>query len=786
MNKSYRGTFLLFTLVWLAFCWPWLSGKVTIPYDAKAHFQAQIQFLAHAIHQGQSPFWAPNVFAGSPQIADPQSLIFSPALLIALLSPDPTFWMVDLYTYLLLAMGGFAIIAFAKDRGWHPAAALLAASIFAFGSSAAWRVQHLGQIQSHAFLALSLWTLARALQRRSRLWGLLAGLSAGFMVVEPDQVAYLGVIVLAAIMIDDWLASGATLQRVRSSLPVLGAGALGGILVVSGPLLMTVLFAESSNRPEIPYAEAVLGSLSPAAFLTFFFGDLFAASENAVPYWGPSSPIWSPMNYFLSPNMTQVYCGSMAAIILCIGVFSRQIWAREIRVYMVLLGFAVIYALGSFTPLFQWLFDLLPGVSAFRRPADATFTFGFIVSIIAGFLLDRLLTGQMKLSWLRTVFLPAGLFLALVAYALWAGGTVHHLNQASTKIATAFGWLSLSAIVLIALKRFDRRWPALPMVLLAFSLAPDLAYNNGPSESTGLPPKSYEALDPDTKNPTIGFLKDHTKAPFHSPRRDRVELVGVGFYWPNIGLVHGFDHTLGYNPLRLADFTAATGAGDTIAGPDQRQFSKLFPSYRCLLADLLGLRFIASSIPIEQVDKKLKPGDLSIVARTKDAIIYENKRALPRAMFVHDYRIADFEQLIQTGQWPDFDPRRTVLLEQMPDAPASVAPPKPTIANITQASLKPSELREGGPHAAAIQMDVYHNTQVLIEVDSDEAGFVVLNDVWHPWWQATVDGQQVEILKANVLFRAVPVPAGRHKVMFEFKPFAGAFAELEEKLFERN
>ena len=135
---------------------------------------------------------------------------------------------------------------------------------------------------------------------------------------------------------------------------------------------------------------------------------------------------------------------------------------------------------------------------------------------------------------------------------------------------------------------------------------------------------------------------------------------------------------------------------------------------------------------------------------------------------------------------PDFDPRRTVLLEQMPDAPASVAAAKPEGATVTQASLKPSELREGGPHAAAIQMDVYHNTQVQIEVDSDEAGFVVLNDVWHPWWQATVDGQQVEILKANVLFRAVPVPAGHHKVVFEFKPFSGAFAELEEKLFERN
>ena len=42
---------------------------------------------------------------------------------------------------------------------------------------------------------------------------------------------------------------------------------------------------------------------------------------------------------------------------------------------------------------------------------------------------------------------------------------------------------------------------------------------------------------------------------------DRVELLGMGFEWPNAGMVHGFDHTLGYNPLRLADFTRAVGAG---------------------------------------------------------------------------------------------------------------------------------------------------------------------------------------------------------------------------------
>ena len=72
--------------------WPWLSGVLTVPWDAKAHFHPQLQFLASALHKGLSPFWTPFVFAGSPQVADPQSLIFSPPFaLIALLNPTPDF-----------------------------------------------------------------------------------------------------------------------------------------------------------------------------------------------------------------------------------------------------------------------------------------------------------------------------------------------------------------------------------------------------------------------------------------------------------------------------------------------------------------------------------------------------------------------------------------------------------------------------------------------------------------------------------------------------------------------
>lgn len=76
----------------------------------------------------------------------------------------------------------------------------------------------------------------------------------------------------------------------------------------------------------------------------------------------------------------------------------------------------------------------------------------------------------------------------------------------------------------------------------------------------------------------------------------------------------------------------------------------------------------------------------------------------------------------------------------------------------------------------------YSNTEIDIDVDSPDGGWVVLNDIWHPWWFAQLaperDGPELEILRANVLFRAVAVEAGRHRIRFEFRPLEGAWQQL--------
>jgi hypothetical protein len=76
----------------------------------------------------------------------------------------------------------------------------------------------------------------------------------------------------------------------------------------------------------------------------------------------------------------------------------------------------------------------------------------------------------------------------------------------------------------------------------------------------------------------------------------------------------------------------------------------------------------------------------------------------------------------------------------------------------------------------------YANTEVVVEVEAPAGGILLLNDVWQPWWRADIDGSDAEILRADVIFRAVVCPRGRHVVRFSFHPFAGAFAEMAGKV----
>jgi hypothetical protein len=747
----------LYAVAFAALAWPWLSGAVTIPWDAKAQFQPQLQFLARALSEGQSPFWTPNVFAGWPQIADPQSLIFSPPhLLLAAFDRAPSFRAADAVVFAALFIGGLGIILIFRDRGWHGGGALVAALAFAFGGAAASRIQHIGEVLSLSYLPPAIWLLARALERASWRYGVLAGILGGLIAAGRDQVALLALYLLAGMAIVHWVGANARV-RLRASVKPLAAVAVAGVLVAALPVVLTFLLAESSNRPEIDYVSAGRGSLHPAHLLTLAFADLFGAADPTVPYWGPPSLAWGPTDLFLAQNMGQLYLGVVPLVaVIGLGLARGLLWARDIRFFTIAAFVAILYGLGWYTPAFRVFYELVPGVTFYRRPADAAFLIGALLAVLGGYLVHRWLSGSVKPATRAQWMIGFGLVGVIVAAAVSAALHAGTLAVATAPILTGIAFATAALAVLFAARRLQQ-WPLAAAALVAAFTTADLAWNNAPNESTGLPPAVYDALRVDTKNETIALLKTRLAADAAPDRRDRVELIGIAYPWPNISLIHGFDHVFGHNPLRLKAFAAATGVGDTVATPEQRTFSPLFPSYRSAFADLFGLRLIATGVPVERIDPSLRPGDLTFLARTPDAYVYENPRALPRVLLVSKWRQADFDALIRDG-WPDVDPRRTVLLER---------PPRATITS-------------AAPGTARIVH--YGNTEVTIETDAPAGALLVLNDVWHPWWRADIDGAPAEILKANVLFRAVEVPAGRHRVRFSFHPFAGALADVDRML----
>ena len=136
------------------------------------------------------------------------------------------------------------------------------------------------------------------------------------------------------------------------------------------------------------------------------------------------------------------------------------------------------------------------------------------------------------------------------------------------------------------------------------------------------------------------------------------------------------------------------------------------------------------------------------LVQSGDVKIYENLDALPRAFIASQaYAIANDTMALTMMNDPAFNPAQVVVLNG-------------TQANIGQISSLPSK----------INWVSHQPERVVIETESESAGWLVLTDAWYPGWRATVDGVPVEIARADVLFRAVPVPAGRHRVEFVFAP----------------
>lgn len=61
---------------------------------------------------------------------------------------------------------------------------------------------------------------------------------------------------------------------------------------------------------------------------------------------------------------------------------------------------------------------------------------------------------------------------------------------------------------------------------------------------------------------------------------------------------------------------------------------------------------------------------------------------------------------------------------------------------------------------------------LVVRLESPTPRILVFAETYIPGWEATVDGESVEIWRANAYYQAVLVPAGAHEIIFRYQPVA--------------
>jgi hypothetical protein len=145
--------------------------------------------------------------------------------------------------------------------------------------------------------------------------------------------------------------------------------------------------------------------------------------------------------------------------------------------------------------------------------------------------------------------------------------------------------------------------------------------------------------------------------------------------------------------------------------------------------------------------RSLVPGKYRRI-HSGDVKIYENLDVLPRAFQVQQWRWEpDVSSSVAQMSSAGFDPRNEAIVAGEGEPGRSVAQPQ-----------------------TRTEISGYSSDEIVVDTASAGEGLLVVTDAYYPGWEATLDGEAVRVYQVNGYFRGVFVPAGSHRVRFEFRP----------------
>ncbi len=143
-----------------------------------------------------------------------------------------------------------------------------------------------------------------------------------------------------------------------------------------------------------------------------------------------------------------------------------------------------------------------------------------------------------------------------------------------------------------------------------------------------------------------------------------------------------------------------------------------------------------------------------IIMPTQDGttLPIKNPHAMGNAWFVDDIRFVDSAD-------KEIDALQTLDLS------------REAVADKRYELLLAGQVPTPADSASTIILTDYDSDFITYAVNAQKDELALFSEVYYPkGWQVTIDGEPVEMLRANYTLRALPIPAGKHTVEFRFEP----------------
>lgn len=715
--------FIIFVLP-IIFFWKIILGETLFVGDMITLNYPLRVFVAECFKKGISPLWCPYLEYGIPILGEGQASIFYPLdrLLWFLFEPVFAYNYSVILHFFLAGLFMFIYLRLIMQDCWS---ALFGSITFMFSGVFITHLTYYNMFNIYIWLPLIFYFIEMFFRQKNFIYLIFTGVIFGIQFLGGYPQSSLQ-IWLALTIYFLYKCQEYKIKFYIRSLPRLFTIFLIGFGIYATQLFPLYEFLKQSWRSSaLPYEEWTATSLSLPQLITFILPDFWGN-----PFKGVYIGDWNYIDL----------CGYLGIMPLILGLVA--VGMRRDKYTFLFMGISflgLLLAAGKYNPLYNFLYQV-PIINAIRYPARYLYLYTFGMSVLAGLGLNHLLhtveKRKRKVIFISVCLGIVGIFSICqiqLEQLVKQRDLLYTIRMKDWLLFIIISILSFSLLILY-LKNMMK-----PSIFALLSLA--ILIGNIFIYWLGFNPTVKRELLTSVPESVTFLKKDRELYRILTwqwvRKKNSIARSIITKLEPFEEIIEPFKESICPNLSTIYEISSIDG----FLGIALTRYEEFTQFLNSKLFSLANGKYIITPKNIQLPDRS--------VFSNERVNIFKNSNYLPRAFIVHQAKVMDKEKIRKEISSDKFNPLAYVLLEEKPSL-----------------SLKDQIKGE----KEKIQIIKYLPTEVNIEVNLSQAGFLILTDTYYPGWEVYVNNKREKIYRADFLFRTIPLKAGNFKVRFVYNP----------------